>query len=394
MAAVADALRALGIRDQAIVLVPAHNPDVSALRSPAGRAAFSRHHVATVPFERQVLVDGLHGVPRDHLQDVSAGGWRRVVRGRRKRAAAHPHFERRKYLASGPAGPRLLTFEGLGRYGRLARARADALAGAGFVAPPGRLDRGFLSTAWIEAAQSLPRTIDAAATRRIGSYLGWIARHQATGAAADPSGLATMLEANTREALGDAAAVAAARLAAGAARTAAPAARLDARLLAHEWIVAGGTILKTDALHHHDDHFYPGPCDPAWDVGAAIVELDLARAAVDALLAAYAETSRDTGVARRLPFHVAAYAAFRLGYATLATETLGQSDDARRFARAAGRYRRVLAGALARVPDQPYISPVSFTPSTSTPSSASRTRLTDAGRISMRWKRSSGTPRK
>jgi hypothetical protein len=260
----------------------------------------------------------------------------------------HPHHERRKYLASPHGSPVLLTFEGFGRYGRAALARAQALAGAGFVPEPGSHERGFLSSAWRVDARPLPPVLDAAHVSHVARYLGWIARHEATGARADATALAIMLEANAREALGDAAARAAARLAAPMASTQAPAVRLDARMLRHEWIVDGGGLLKTDALHHHDDHFYPGPCDPAWDVAAAIIELDLDAEAAQQLLSEYRRTSGDDGLEERLAFHAAAYSAFRLGYTTLAADTLGDGDDGARFRREAARYRRRLETELAR----------------------------------------------
>jgi len=121
-------------------------------------------------------------------------------------------------------------------------------------------------------------------------------------------------------------------------------------MLPHEWIACGGRLLKTDALDHHADDFFPGCRDAVWDLAGAIVELDLDEEAAGRLLARYADRSGDRSAAARLPFHVLAYLAWRLGYTTLAADTLGDTDEGRRFRRDAARYRRSAAARAARPP--------------------------------------------
>ena len=91
----------------------------------------------------------------------------------------------------------------------------------------------------------------------------------------------------------------------------------DGRMLPHEWIATPTGYLKTDALDHGDNHFYPGPTDIAWDLAGAICEFDLNDQEREFLIDNYVQRSADRSVRERLPFFTAAYLAFRIGYATM-----------------------------------------------------------------------------
>ncbi len=139
---------------------------------------------------------------------------------------------------------------------------------------------------------------------------------------------------------------------AGALCAAAPAAArvaVDGRMMPHEWLRAGGILVKTDALDHHDDDFFPAARDIAWDVAGVIVEFDLDAAGAAAFNEAYAHASGDSSIEQRLPLYTVAYLAYRLGYVTLATESLGEGADRARFKSLQARYRRSL-GALVAAP--------------------------------------------
>ena len=103
---------------------------------------------------------------------------------------------------------------------------------------------------------------------------------------------------------------------------------VDGRMLPHEWIETRAGFLKTDALDHHDDHFFPACQDIAWDIAGAEIEFDLPPGSV--------------GDSPRLPFYRIAYAAYRFGYARMAEESLGNKPDASRFRQLAAKYEDVL----------------------------------------------------
>ena len=122
----------------------------------------------------------------------------------------------------------------------------------------------------------------------------------------------------------------------------APCAAIDGRMLPCEWIDDGGRYWKVDALDHHADHFYPGVQDAGWDLAAAAFEFSLQPAAVDRLITAYVAASGDRDVRARLAFYAIAYPAFRLGYATLARDSVKGTADAVRFERLIARCLRRL----------------------------------------------------
>ena len=111
--------------------------------------------------------------------------------------------------------------------------------------------------------------------------------------------------------------------------------KLDGRLLPHEW---AGT-LKTDALDHHDDHFFPGAQDIAWDIAGAEIECGLEPGAV---ASPYLRLQNDPTLNDRLPFYRVAYLAYRIGYAAMSAESLAGTPDGDAFAELAERYRDAL----------------------------------------------------
>jgi hypothetical protein len=341
-AAVADALTDMGIAAGRIVLFPAWQPAPNTLRSERGAAAFERHRTIVTEFRRPEAVEG---------RDVSAGCWRAVVFGadERRWPAVHPQHERRKYLAERGGAPYVWRFAGLGRYGRAKLARARSLADGGFTPAPRGLAAGFLAEAWItghplDAAGPITvRTLD-----RLGAYLAFVRRTFSTGAPALVDDLAAMLRANAAEMFGDRLARFIDAVSARAASFDEAQVAVDGRMLPHEWIATDTGLLKTDALDHHSDDFLPGSRDIAWDVAGTIVEFGLGREAARHLIARYQAHSADATIGCRLPFYRAAYTAYRLGYATLAAETLAGSSDGARFTRGQTRYRRSLAALAAR----------------------------------------------
>jgi hypothetical protein len=121
---------------------------------------------------------------------------------------------------------------------------------------------------------------------------------------------------------------------------------LDGRMLPHEWIRTSGGYLKTDAVHHHDDHFFPGCQDIAWDVAGTCLEFNLGADARRQLVERYSSLSGDATIAARLPLHAITYLAFRLGYTSLAANIPSQDSDSKRFSEAALRYGELLRSEL------------------------------------------------
>jgi hypothetical protein len=122
----------------------------------------------------------------------------------------------------------------------------------------------------------------------------------------------------------------------------------DARMMPHEWLISeGGRLLKTDGASHGDDHFFPGPCDIAWDLAGAIVEWELPAQAAEFLCERYRRLTGDDAQPR-LNAHLLAYSLFRLGFCLMAANAVAGSEEESRLRVAHQRYRRWAEQALGR----------------------------------------------
>ncbi len=336
----AAALSQLGVPDDRIVVLASFNPDPERLRSDTARARWPRHKVLTAGFERvrQTLVE--NGAIVGDADDISAGAWRTYFDAPQPWPAAYTTYERMKFAVDRRA---VLRFAGLGEHGERIRARAERLAAAGWTPAPEVLREGFLRLPYVAGA--IVSDADEDWLCRATDYVAWLRNEESEHRIADVEPIAEMLRVNVREGLGDVMLGAVERLVGSAARFAEPVTAIDGRLMPHEWVLTPSGPVKLDALDHHCDHFLPGSTDAAWDVAGLVVEADLPPDARDALLGRYMRTTGDTSIPARLPFYRAAYAAFRLGYATLASESLAGVEQ-RRFQTERGRYAGHLSQAL------------------------------------------------
>ena len=114
----------------------------------------------------------------------------------------------------------------------------------------------------------------------------------------------------------------------------------DARMLPHEWLATDGGLLKLDGCSHGDDHFFPGPCDIAWDIAGAIVEWEMDRHASEYFVDAYVRDSGDE-VRGRLGAYLLAYATFRMGWSKMAAHASQGEFDQQLLERDYQKYRAV-----------------------------------------------------
>jgi hypothetical protein len=340
LAGAAAALTLVGVPDDRIVVLAACNPDPERLRSPGARVRWPRHMVLTAGFERvsQALVNA--GAIPPETDDVAGGAWRTYFDAPQPWPATHPTYERMKFVARRHT---ILRFAGLGDHGERIRARAERLAAAGWSPAPDGLRQGFLRLRCV--AGDIASRLEDAGIRHAADYVGWLRNKESETRTADVQPIAEMLRVNAREGLGEAVLPAVERLVDTARHFTEPVTAIDGRLMAHEWLRTPSGLLKLDGLDHHCDHFFPGSTDAAWDVAGLIVEADVPAGDRDAVLRRYVRATGDTTIAGRLPFYRAAYAAFRLGYAALASESLAGAEQ-RRFQAELSRYAGALGEAL------------------------------------------------
>lgn len=319
-ACVARKIAKLGIPDDRIVLFPGWVPDGSGFRSESARDQWRRHRKYCVEFA---------GIPG--ARDLSAGLWRELFYTEEPGyPAVQPQHERRKYLRDGA----LWKFAGLGRYGRARLERARRLAGYGFAPAVTGMENGFLITEFISGRPLRENGVSERLLDAMARYLALLQREFPCARPVPYDEIREMIAINSPGA---------AVPADGAVRDGHTVA-VDSRMLPHEWLETAGGFIKTDGIDHHDDHFFPGCQDIAWDLAGACVEFSLGNAAAEYLLARYESLSKDADIRRRLPFYRTAYLSYRYGYVSLAAEALGGTAEGRRFERLRARYRTQLYG--------------------------------------------------
>jgi hypothetical protein len=317
--AAAEALTRAGVAPERVTLFFSHEPDPARLAARDAIARFRPFHVVVVPADVRVPCAGV---------DLSAGAWRTRAYATQGGEGAWPasftQTERRKLLLR---SRRLAKFEGLGRMGTSAAARAATLASAAFAPAPRDEGDGWLSYEW--AGAPLARgDLDEGVIERIAELCA--TRPALCAATAPSSKLEAMVAKNLEAGVGrlDAPVLPVVRLAV-----------VDGRMAPHEWLRApDGRLLKSDGISHGDDHFFPGPTDIAWDLAGAIVEWQLDARARAQLLAAYERRTGD-GVRARIDAWTVAYVAFRLAFTSVGLAAAQSPAEATRLARDVARYR-------------------------------------------------------
>jgi hypothetical protein len=334
-ACVARALAGLGFPTERIVFLPSWDADGSSFVNRAAAQEWSRHRRYTASFEEVCLGERRRLISSSRLHDISAGKWRDTFcESPRVWPAVQPQHEARKYLAGGL----LLKFAGLGRYGEQKLEIGRLLSDEGFVPAVAGLNDGFLanklaSGASVYIGDSAPREL----IERAAAYLAWRKRNLPRPRSLSFDQLLEMIALNCFEATGTAL-----ELQVDFELQDREATAIDGRMLAHEWIATQAGFLKTDAVDHHADHFFPGDGDIAWDLAAACIEFKLDGSERRYLLERYRSLSGDRVSDRVLRFYEIAWLAFRTGYATLASDAVGPGAEYARFARRLHGYRRVL----------------------------------------------------
>ena len=230
-------------------------------------------------------------------------------------------MERLKFVS--PDRRQLFKFEGMGPLGSEVRERAFVLAEAGFSPAVCDAGDGFLAYQKVEGRHLRTQDVSPSVLKQIARYCSF---RVATFTHARPhdTELANMLAFNIQQEFGRELKFDPELL------ISANAVLIDGRMQPFEWIASSeGAFLKTDAISHGDNHFFPGPCDIAWDLAGAIVEWDLSFEAAEFLLRNFKQLS-GIDVAKKLHVYKLAYCVFRLGFCKMGASTvLGSREESR-----------------------------------------------------------------
>lgn len=280
-AAVGSALQRAGVPCNRIVLLPANNPDAAALCSEEGRHAWRTYNRIPATYRAPLF-----------LRD----------------AAEYPEGRRRKYIRHDGPIRSLARFAGVGPYGLAKLDLAQQLAAEGLTPAPHCLHDGFLLSDWIDAPSDPPVTtafLDHAA--RYLAFRAALPAPSAPGHSFDE--LLEMVEVNYTEA-----GLLPPRLSGARALIEAQApVCIDGRLSPAKWLSDGYGYVKLDAVDHHDDHFYPGPQDIAYDLAGLIEEFDLDARAAAHLVHAFYRHHPTGNLRERIEFFQPVYRAVQMG---------------------------------------------------------------------------------
>jgi hypothetical protein len=241
-------------------------------------------------------------------------------------------MERLKFIS--PDGKNLFKFEGMGPRGAEVRERALVFAESGLSPKVTDTGDGFLEYEIKKGTVVCAGDLSLPMLEHMARYCAFRWSHFPARESA-ASELRQMLEFNVRQEFGVEIAVPEEAFATDTPILA------DGRMQPCEWIGADEKLLKTDAISHGDDHFFPGPCDIAWDVAGIAIEWNLDSPAREHLLIEFrGRTGKE--LSGHLPLYMLAYAVFRLGFCKMGISTVtGSAEEAR--LRSAYRHYRALA---------------------------------------------------
>lgn len=335
MAAVARAVVDAGIEPSRISFFPGHGGEPGPHASDEVRGWWRRINRYVVPldqlrWDRRSLVQQLAerttrlipGARVERIDDLSGGLWRDALdRSSSARPPAFPAFERTKYRCVTSDGRAVLwKFAGLGGGAARIMQALRARARDGWTPAPLGAAFGFVVTPWIHGTRLVREDASENLITHVGCYVRAAAgpplAAEEQSAAFDR--LREMLYWNAWESLSERAAVATHALSDAAAKVVRPQPLLsygDGRVGPCEWIrTASDRIFTVDCVGHEADHTMVGRQPIDWDLAGAIVEWGLDAGNANVLQTAAGQQAHPHELTT---FYVAAYAAFRIGMASM-----------------------------------------------------------------------------
>jgi len=318
---VAEALETEGVRQDRIVLLCSHEPNVNALCARDASRRWMRYRSAAAGMTRRL--------PLDAQKYIGGGDWRRtLIAAGEPWPAVWPQMEPLQYVSSD--GGTLLTFEGHGPYGAAVSERNAVLAEAGFGLDYLGRESGFGRHRLAAGRSARLHDLTPETLSHMARYCAWRADAFSV-ADSNPRDLESMAQCNFEREFG----FASEDLQLPVER----AAICDNRMAPQYWLIAAeGKWRKLDAAIHGDDHFFPGPCDIAWDLAAIVVEWELSLPQREFLLAEYRCASGNNGN-ERLQQYELAYAVFRLAWSKMAAASVTGTEEEQRLLSDYRRYR-------------------------------------------------------
>lgn len=284
-------------------------------------------------------------------QEISSGMWRSYfLKNEDVFPAVHPNHERRKYILREKRQNTfsIVKFAGLGRYGDTYVKRGRMLAQAGFTPSLNSFANGFVDMDFIDGEFVAPGEPENCLLEMVARYCTFLKVNCAAEPVTTYSSVMEMIRVNVEEGLGSSWLGSVDLL---DKKYTGPVyeddvVSIDGRMFPHKFIKTSRGYVKIDHLEHHADEFFHGPQNIAWDLAGFSVEFELSQKKRDTMVELYIHYSNDRSIFERLPFFTIAYLSFRLGYVTLASQSLQGQADALRFDVLITKYKENLIKAL------------------------------------------------
>ncbi|HEX2865890.1 MAG TPA: hypothetical protein VHO03_02550 [Ignavibacteriales bacterium] len=330
-ASVAEWLKSLGISDDRIIFFPGYRTDGQNFVSGKSKAIWMKHMKFASEFEEVISLNDMLPGYSEGIKDVSAGMWRDVVfKNTEEFPPVYSGFEQRKYLSSD--GKYMLKFAGLGHYGSDLYERARVLAGEGFSPQALSFENGFILSRFIEGKALNSSEVNRNFLDKASSYIAFLKRTFPARCSRTYNEIEEMASVNLMKGLGDEWAEKFKKLSNSFEPLfSTDATALDGRMLPWEWLNVNGTYIKTDSIHHHKDHFFPGCEDIAYDIAGFLTEFSLSKEEVVYFINRYITESGDKKILSRLPFYYIFYNAFRLGMTMFPAQLTTDPKEKERF---------------------------------------------------------------
>ena len=320
---VAEALCCAGVPRERITLLGSREPDPDSLCATDASVRWSSFRFLAVSPSSNGRFQNFHY--------AGGGDWRRVLLSEQEDwPESWTQMERPKFIS--PDGRALYKFEGMGPIGARVRVRALQLAEAGFGPAARDAGDGFVAYSLLRGQRLQSEDVSTTLLDRIADYCVYRQSNFAV-RTPEPSQLLEMLQFNLSQEFGISV-----PLPEDAFSTECPVI-VDGRMMPHEWIATGpDQFVKIDSVDHGDNHFFPGPCDIAWDVAGIAIEWQLDTNAVRYLLDRLNQKSHFRSRAN-FSLYILAYCVFRLGFCKMAISTVKGSPEEVRLRSAYRRYR-------------------------------------------------------
>jgi hypothetical protein len=342
-----------GVPRERTVVFPSWIPDGKLFISAIARSIWGDYKKYLGSFDEMWIRNGRLEKQFDKriYREISCGMWRSyLMRNEDSFPAVHPNHERRKFILCNNEQESfsIAKFAGLGRYGEIVANRGCLLALTGLTPAIHKFTDGFIEMDFIEGGLVVPGEPDNKLLETVARYCTFLKVNCAAEPTTTYSSIMEMIRVNVGEGLGSqwlgkvdileklySSSIYEDRVV-----------DIDGRMFPHKWVKTASGYVKIDHLEHHADEFFHGPQNIAWDLAGFSVEFELSQKKRDILVQLYIQYSNDYSIIEVLPFFIIAYLSFRLGYVSLASQSLRGQADSLRFDTLIAKYKADLIKAL------------------------------------------------